>query len=125
NAVLTRHRPEDPVAFGEGGPRTAHDLLVDASKFAAALPVARERSHVMLVFESDRYAFAAALLGAWSRGHAVALPPNSRGQTVHDLLARPEICCVVHDTRAGGPHLRADAILSGRPSALLERSSIS
>ena len=100
--LLRHHRPDDLVAFGDGGPRTASELRRDAAKLAASLPEARPGSHVLLVFESDRYAFAVALLAAWARGHAVMLPPDDRPQTIGTLLQHADVATLVHDTRAGG-----------------------
>lgn len=116
NDLLRHHGPDDPVAFGEGGPRTAADLRRDAAIVAAAiearLPERPPGTHVLMVFDNDRYAFTAALLGAWSAGWAVALPPNGRAQTIAALLQRPEIGGLLHDTRAGG-HLQVPRLLAG------------
>lgn len=100
-ALLGRHGPDDLVAMGEGGPRTARALLADAGTLAAALPPAAAGAHALLVFEHDRYAFAAALLAAWSAGYAVALPSNHRVQTLTSLMQHPEVACVLHDTDSG------------------------
>lgn len=112
--ILRHHRPGDLVAFGGGGPKVASDLLADADKVAASLPPCKPRSHVLLVFESDRYAFAVALMAAWSTGHAVMLPPDGRPQTIGALVQHPDVCGLVHDTRAGG-HLQIESILAGPP----------
>lgn len=104
------------VAFGEGGPRVASDLRRDVAIVAAAIEAAHperdEGAHALLVFDNDRYAFTVALLGAWSAGLAVALPPNGRAQTIASLLGRPEVICLLHDTRAGG-HLQVPRLLEG------------
>ena len=63
--LLGMHDQGDVVAFGGAGPKTAADLLLDAARISLALPPAYENSHVLLVFEQDRYAMAAALLGTW------------------------------------------------------------
>ncbi len=101
--LLGLHRPESIVAFGGAGSKTAAELLSDASRVSRALPAATPNSHVLLVFESDRYAMAAALLGAFDRGHAVALPSSSRRDSIMSVNARPETVAIVHDTDAGIP----------------------
>ncbi len=79
---LVQHRAADLVAFGNLGARTAADLLRDTALLAQQLPRPSEGSEVLLVFRHDRYAFAAALLASWSAGHAVALPPNTRRESI-------------------------------------------
>ncbi|MEM9457075.1 MAG: AMP-binding protein [Myxococcota bacterium] len=115
NELLRHHRAEDLVAFGEGGPRTAADLRRDVTTVAAAieasLPERSPGTHVLMVFDNDRYAFTVALLGAWSAGLAVALPPNGRAQTIAALMQRPEVGGLLHDTGAGG-HLQVPQLLA-------------
>jgi acyl-coenzyme A synthetase/AMP-(fatty) acid ligase len=111
--LLTHHDPADLVAFGAGGERTAQQLREDVARVAAALPAAREGEHTLMVFDSDRYAFAVALLAAWARGYAVALPPNGRPKTITELLDRPDIDRVLHDTMAGGDHIHVPRTLDG------------
>jgi acyl-coenzyme A synthetase/AMP-(fatty) acid ligase/3-hydroxymyristoyl/3-hydroxydecanoyl-(acyl carrier protein) dehydratase len=111
--LLGKHGPDALVAFGEAGTKTARDLLEDAARIAAALPAPYEGSQALLVFERDRYAMAAALLGALDRGHAVALPPNARRDSVFALNARPETATVLHDTDAGMPIGVVDLIDGG------------
>ncbi len=108
--LLERHRPDSLVAFGAGGPKTAADLLADAALVSRALPAPSPDSHVLLVFQEDRYAMAAALLGAFHAGHAVALPPNTRRESVFAVNERPETVAVVHDMGAGIP-LRIEDVL--------------
>lgn len=112
-SLLARHRPADLVAFGDDRvrDRTAADLLADAAVLAAALPEPSPGSHVVLLFTRDRYHFAAALVAAWSRGHAIALPPNQQRDTVAELLARSDTVAMLHDTDAGGYH-QVPALLS-------------
>ncbi|MFW6051015.1 MAG: AMP-binding protein [Myxococcota bacterium] len=100
-SLLARHGPHAPVAFGPAGQRTASHLMRDAAEVARALPPAAGESQVLLVFQRDRYAMAAALLGAWRAGHAVALPPNTRREAVLAVRERPETVAVLHDTDAG------------------------
>ncbi len=100
--LLSHHAPQDLVAFGRAGARTAADLLRDAAAVAAALPEAPPGGKALMVFKSDRYAFAAGLLGAWSRGMAVALPPNLRAETITGLLSNPGVVTLLHDTAVAG-----------------------
>ncbi len=108
--LLGAHRPESLVAFGARGEKTAADLLADAARVAQALPAPTPDSHVLLVFEGDRYAMAAALLGAFQAGHAVALPPSTRRESVLSVNERPDTVAIVHDMGAGIP-LRVDELL--------------
>ena len=112
--LLGEHDPDTIVAFGGAGTKTAADLLADAARISRALPSAFEGSHVLLVFEEDRYAMAAGLLGALDRGHAVALPPNARRDSILAVHGRPETAIVLHDTDAGFPLCVTD--LLGDPS---------
>ncbi len=100
-ALLAQHGPSDLVAFGGEGARCKHDLLTDAARVAAELPDASEGSHVLLVFKEDRYAFAVAALAAWSRGHRLALAPNTRRDAVWAILQRDDCVAMLHDTAAG------------------------
>jgi histidine ammonia-lyase len=115
---LARHRPGALVALGEGGGRTAFDLVRDASALAGALPPASPSSAVLVVC-GDRYAFAASLFAAWMCGHAVALPPNTLERTIADLSALPDVRAVLHDgTAAAGIDVRASlAGFAGRAAA--------
>jgi hypothetical protein len=112
--LLRHHHPEDLVAFGDGGSRTAADLLVDAAKVAASLPEPRPGSQVLAVFETDRYGCAVTLVASWARGHGVLLAPDARPRTVAALLDREEVVRVVHDTRSGG-HATVDELLARAP----------
>ncbi len=100
-ALLGRHAGDTPVAFGGAGTKTAADLLADAARVAQALPEPGPGSHVLLISGGDRYAIAAALLGALERGHAVSLPPNLRRDSILAVQQRPETVAVLHDTDAG------------------------
>lgn len=117
--LLTRHRPDDTVAFGAAGTRTAADLLADAARLALALPAAAPDSHVLLVFEQDRYQMAAALLAALHRGHAVALPPTTRIDSILAVQRRPETVAMLHDLDVAIGVRVSDALSppdSGEPS---------
>lgn len=113
--LLGRHEARDPVAFGSGGERSAADLLADAARIAEKLPAPTSGSHVLLVFKSDRYAFATALLGAWAAGHSVALPPNTRRDSVLEALRGPDVVAMLHDTESGKP-IRVEPFASAGPA---------
>ena len=98
-ALLGAHGPGAPVALGEGGARSAADLLRDARSIAETLPDGTPGSEVLILC-ADRYAFAACLLAAWSRGHAAALPPNTQLHTADALHAVPSVVALLHDTDA-------------------------
>ena len=118
--LLTDHADDNAlVAFGELGDKRCADLVRDAADIAAGLPAPSQGSHIVLVFERDRYLFAAALLGAWSAGHSVALPPNTRRVAVWEVADRDECIAILHDTDSGSP-VRIDALLGtgiGDPSS--------
>jgi len=120
--LLAMHRPDSLVAFGGAGAKTAGELLSDAARVSRALPPATPNSHVLLVFENDRYAMAAALLGALDRGHAVALPSSSRRDSILAVNARPETVAIVHDTDAGIPIAFGDLTATPSETASAEGS---
>jgi acyl-coenzyme A synthetase/AMP-(fatty) acid ligase len=111
-ALLGRHAANTPIAFGRAGTKTAADLLADAGRVARALPEPAPGSHVLLVSGGDRYAIAAALLGALDRGHAVALPPNLRRDSILAVHQLPDTVAVLHDTDAGIA-IRLSTLLAG------------
>jgi 3-hydroxymyristoyl/3-hydroxydecanoyl-(acyl carrier protein) dehydratase len=108
---LAKHALDAPVALGGAGTRSAADLLHDAALVAQALPSATPGSHVVLAVLHDRYAFAAALLGAWARGHAVALPAHGGRDTILRLAQQRDNVAVVHDIAAHAA-LRIDQLLA-------------
>jgi acyl-coenzyme A synthetase/AMP-(fatty) acid ligase len=103
-----------PVAIGERGTRSLADLLADSGRVARAL---RDRppGDVLLIFD-DRYAFAAALLGAWRAGRAALLPPNGQPATIQALAAGGGVAAFLHD-RPGSPEGEdVSALLAGPPA---------
>jgi acyl-coenzyme A synthetase/AMP-(fatty) acid ligase len=96
--ALVPHRPGDPVAFGEGGARSAADLLADASRIARALE--RFPPGELTLACEDRYHAAAALLGSWMAGRPVALPPNGQDEAVRAAVRASPSGVLLHD-RAG------------------------
>ncbi len=108
--LLDRHPLGEPVAFGGAGAKTAGDLLRDAARVARALPEPSRGSHVLLVANADRYAMAAAWVGILARGHAVALPPNLRRESIFAVQSRPETVALLHDTDSGAGLRLADLL---------------
>lgn len=94
---LQRHNPQDCIAFADNGSTNLLDLHNDVAAVAQQLPDATFGSQIAIIC-ADRYHFAVALLAAWSRGHGVALPPNGQPLTIAQLLNRPEVIDLVHDT---------------------------
>jgi 4-coumarate--CoA ligase (photoactive yellow protein activation family) len=112
---LLARPPDHPVAVGDAGPRTvAH--LGDASARVARALRGRAPGDVLLIFE-DRFAFAAALLGAWRAGRAVLLPPNGQPETIRTLAGRPEVAAFLHDRAGSSEGELLGALLAGAPDA--------
>ena len=112
------HTAAQVVALGAEHPRTGGDLLRDVRAVAAQLPPAGPGSEVLVVC-GDRYHVAVAVLAAWERGHAVALPPNGAPETVRALRRRPGVVALLHDTDAAAP----TAATAAAPSAALPSST--
>jgi acyl-coenzyme A synthetase/AMP-(fatty) acid ligase/3-hydroxymyristoyl/3-hydroxydecanoyl-(acyl carrier protein) dehydratase len=113
-SALLAHRPDDLVAVGDAGARTAGDLARDAGRLAAAL-AAHPPGDVVLAC-GDRYLFLAALLGAWGAGHVVRLPANGQPETVRALAEDPGVRALLHD-REGAEGVRLEALLAAAPAA--------
>jgi 4-coumarate--CoA ligase (photoactive yellow protein activation family) len=97
---ILEHAPGDPVAVGPGGTLAASDLVADAGRVAAGL-MDRQPGAVALHC-SDRYLFAAALLGAWQAGRVVFLPQNGQPGTLRALRQDPEVRLLLHDRKGDG-----------------------
>ncbi len=120
--LLARHESSSEVAFGaDAAPRTAADLLRDAATIKTALEhrPGFEPGQVLMLFQTDRYAFAATLLGAWAAGCAVTLPPNQRGETIAELLRERQVLALAHDTAVEG-HLHIPTLLAQPGNASLD-----
>jgi 4-coumarate--CoA ligase (photoactive yellow protein activation family) len=92
-STVAVHGPEQPVTLGP--PRTSVDLEADARRIAAFLHGSPAGEVVLIC--SDRYHFAAALLGAWAAGHVVRLPPNGQPEAVRAATAGTEYRALLHD----------------------------
>jgi len=110
--AVVPHASEDLVAFGEGGRRTAADLLGDAAQVASALR-AFPPGDVALA-AADRYLFAVALLGAWSGGRGVDLPPNGQEEAVRAVARACASGVLLHDRAGAGDGVDVRALLEGR-----------
>ena len=101
--LFSKHGPGSTVALDHTGTAltSLEQLWCDVAIVAAALPAPCAGSHVALVIDSDRYHFGVALVASWTRGHAVALPPNLRRDTVKSVVVRDDVVAVLHDTGAG------------------------
>ncbi|HEB51667.1 MAG TPA: hypothetical protein ENI87_00270 [bacterium] len=95
-------------------PVTDGDLLAMAARIRARLPAARPGSRVTLAFGRDRPAFAAALLAAWSRGHAANVVENAQRERIQPVLAHPDSVFLLHDTDAGR-ELQVPRLLAQQP----------
>lgn len=101
NDIWRQAPPERWVAFGKDGVRRIAELRVDLRRVMAALQEdAVDGAPLLFVFREDRYAFAVALLAAWSLGIRVALPPNTRRDTIGELQASGEVGRLIHDLDA-------------------------
>jgi acyl-coenzyme A synthetase/AMP-(fatty) acid ligase/3-hydroxymyristoyl/3-hydroxydecanoyl-(acyl carrier protein) dehydratase len=105
-------RPDDHlVAFGDAGPCTVEELRAASGQIARAL-ADRPPGDVLMIFD-DRFALAAALIGAWRARRAVLLPPNGQPDTLRSLAQRPDVAAFLHD-RAGSPEgEHVSSLLSG------------
>lgn len=108
---LLARPPDQAVALGDAGPRTMADLQDAAARVARALR-GRAPGDVLLIFE-DRFAFAAALLGAWRARRAVLLPPNGQPDTIRTLAARPDVAAFLHDRAGSSEGEVLGALLAG------------
>jgi len=131
NSLLAQHADTDGVAFGALGERSAADLLRDAGAVAHALPAraltdAAGTPLALIGVRRDRYAFAAALLGAWARGYDVLLPAVDVSREAFLRLAQcPDVTAVLHDTLSSAA-LPIDRILgAAQPEQALSRAQLS
>ena len=119
--LLAQHAPTARVAFGALGERTAADLLCDAAAVAQALPEAAPGARVLIGIRRDRYAFTAALLGAWARGHDVLLPAVDVSREAFLSLAQgPGVAAVLHDTLSSAALPIARILAEARPERALQ-----
>jgi acyl-coenzyme A synthetase/AMP-(fatty) acid ligase len=109
--LLRAYQPHATLAVGESGSRSVRELLQHVASVAAHIPPADDSTQDILVTCQDRYYLTVVLLAAWQRGRVIALPPNSREQTLQELSARCALC--VHDGQGPGanvlPWLQGDA----------------
>ncbi len=101
--ILATRGGDRPAAVSETGVTTRDALRRAALAVARALPPFERDGpdEVVLVFDHDRFAFAAALLGTWAAGSVAVLPETARRVHVGPLVARPSVREILHDTGAG------------------------
>ena len=105
-----------PAGAADPGTRSAGQLAAYAQAIAARLSAGVP----VVVACADLYAFAAALLGAWSRGCTVHLPPNVRPEAVVELQRDVGASTILHD-RPGAVGLDVRALEPATdPSSLAE-----
>ncbi len=107
---ILEHAPGDPVAVGPGGVLTAAELVADAGRVAAGL-LDLEPGAVALHC-SDRYLFAAALLGAWQAGRPVFLPQNGQPDTLRALREDPDVRILLHERTGSAEGIHIGALLA-------------
>ena len=107
--LLSRHTADALVATGTA-PRTARDLVSDASAIARMLPTDIEGREVVLVAD-DRYSFAAALVACTLRRAIAALPPSAQPEMIREIRHRENVATVLHD-RPGMRGIDVSAILA-------------
>ncbi|MDX2019516.1 MAG: AMP-binding protein [Deltaproteobacteria bacterium] len=94
--TLLSPQRSQPVAVGDGGAKTALELLALARAVAKALPPSSQTKQVAVVCQ-DRFHFAGAVCGVWMAGHVVALLPNDRPALVAQVQAAHTLLAVVGD----------------------------
>jgi acyl-coenzyme A synthetase/AMP-(fatty) acid ligase len=102
--LLHAYHPHSTLAVGEAGTRSVRELLQHVAAVAAHLPPASSTDdRDILVTCHDRYYLTVALLAAWQRRRVIALPPNTREQTLDDLTSRCALA--LHDGHGPGQHI--------------------
>lgn len=97
------------VAFGAQGALDISRFRHDVRRLSAHLSDhAYAGETVLLACSTDRYAFAVALLAAWTQGLLVALPPNMRPETLAQIQQQAHARTMIHDMDFdGGIHIEA------------------
>jgi len=118
--LLSAYHPHTQLSVGPTGTRSARDFLQHVASVAAHLPEPSVRAQhdqsahaaangapcsELLVMCQDRYYLAVVLLAAWQRGHVIALPPNTRDQTLREL--GDQCTLSLHDGAGAGHDVRA------------------
>ncbi|WP_172600404.1 AMP-binding protein [Sulfurivermis fontis] len=89
---LTRHAPQDIIAWHQGRPVRCAEFLAQAAALAATLPAA---GHAVNLCE-DRYLFMLAFAASLLRGQVNLLPPNRAPRVVEEVAAAfPGSYCLV------------------------------
>ena len=93
------------VAFGSGGDHRLAEMRRDVARVMQELRQHDGAAPLLFVFREDRYLFSVSMLAAWSLGRSIALPPNTRRDTVGELLQSGALGVMLHDleSEAGIP----------------------
>jgi 4-coumarate--CoA ligase (photoactive yellow protein activation family) len=111
-ALLQRHEPSSLVAWERGRVTTAEALVAHVAAIAELLPQGSPGDEVVVMCR-DRHRFTVAVLAAWQRGFAVALPPNAQPETMRLMRERMGVRTVVHDVDGGlGIDVRDAAVVA-------------
>lgn len=97
-AALWDATRSQPLAFGKEGERSLAQFRADVAAVRHQITQHFADAHcLLLVCPNDRYAFAVGLLSAWTLGVRVALPPNTRPQTLRDIFDAAQADGFLHD----------------------------
>lgn len=111
--ILFDAPPTQNVAFGAQGARDIAAFRTDVGRLSAYLSDHADPGQtVILACTNDRYAFVVALFSSWVQGISVALPPNTRPETLTQIHQDAHVRALIHDMDFdGGIHI--DAWLQG------------
>jgi acyl-coenzyme A synthetase/AMP-(fatty) acid ligase/3-hydroxymyristoyl/3-hydroxydecanoyl-(acyl carrier protein) dehydratase len=103
--LIDNYKEDALVAVGVEGSKTGADLRQAVCAVALALPEATPGRQVLILCE-DRYDFAVAIWAAWQRRYAVALPPNTKPETLESLMRTEDFAAVLHHGDGPGIDVR-------------------
>lgn len=97
------------IAFGAQGTQDISRFRHDVARLSSHLvDHAYAGQTILMAVSSDRYAFAVALFAAWAQGISVALPPNTRPETLAQIQQAAQARTMIHDMDFdGGVHIDA------------------
>jgi len=106
---LIDNYPNDAlVAVGADGSKTGADLRQAVWAVTLALPEATPGRQVLVLCE-DRYEFAVAIWAAWQRRFSVALAPNTKPETLENLMRTEDFVAVLNHGDGPGMDVRESA----------------
>lgn len=103
--LIDNYADDALVAVGANGSKTGADLRRAVCAVARALPNAPPGRQVLVLCE-DRYDFTVAIWAAWQRRYAVALPPNTKSETLEHLMRTEDFAAVLHHGDGPGIDVR-------------------